>query len=73
MHIAGVEYTTAVAYAAVFGIAAAAGLLAVGIGMFIPRDGDLLVEGPPAADVWGSAGKETCVELEGAPRRESAR
>ncbi|MFI2221857.1 MFS transporter [Rhodococcus sp. NPDC019627] len=62
MHIAGVEYPTAAAYAAVFGIAAAAGLLAVGIGMFIPRDGDLLVEGPPAAEMWESAEKETTAE-----------
>lgn len=38
MYVAGAEFPTAAAYAVVFGLAAAAGLLAVAIGMFIPRD-----------------------------------
>ncbi|MGW0173790.1 MFS transporter [Rhodococcus sp. NPDC003322] len=38
MHVAGVEFATAGAYAVVFGIGAGAALLAVVIGVFIPRD-----------------------------------
>lgn len=38
MHVAGVEFATAGAYASVFGIGAGAAFLAIVIGVFIPRD-----------------------------------
>ncbi|MFE3292633.1 MFS transporter [Rhodococcus sp. NPDC059234] len=39
MYVAGVEFPTADAYAAVFAIAAGAALLALGVGVFVPREG----------------------------------
>ncbi|GAA4482175.1 MFS transporter [Rhodococcus olei] len=38
MHVAGVEFPTAGAYSTVFAIAAAAALLAIVVGVFVPRD-----------------------------------
>lgn len=59
IYVAGDEFPTVAAYAVVFGLAAAAGLLAVAIGLFIPRDGAATPEIPFADKILESADKAT--------------
>nr|WP_312026556.1 MFS transporter [Rhodococcus aetherivorans] len=51
MNVAGVEFPAAVAFVAVFGIAAGAGLLAVAVGVIIPRDRDTVTENLPREEI----------------------